>query len=161
MGLVVGAIYIHPALLEQRFEDTEILAQMAERGGEREPHGLYSGTMAGADAQAEAPWGELSNDLCLLHHHQGMAWKSRHDRGSQLDVLRTECGGGEDGDAIKACSAGGHPDGMETQLLCLLNVREHLTCLVPTDGDANQPGRHILPSLPRSHTHAYARVRIT
>jgi hypothetical protein len=50
MGYVVGAIYIHPALLEQRLEDAEILAQMAEWGGERNTHGLDNGSMAGAKA---------------------------------------------------------------------------------------------------------------
>ena len=28
MGFVVGTVHIHPALLEQRLEDAEILAQM-------------------------------------------------------------------------------------------------------------------------------------
>jgi hypothetical protein len=86
MGFVVGAIYVHPALLEQRLEDTEILAQMAERGGEWNTHGLDSGPMAGANAQAEASWGELGDDLGLLHHHQGMTWEGRYDRGPQLGV---------------------------------------------------------------------------
>src|SRR4029450_1851716 len=97
MGFVVGAIHIHPTLLEQRLEDVEILAQMAERGGERNTHGLDSGPMAGANAQAEASWGELGDDLGLLHHHQGMTWEGRYDRGPQLDVLGAQRRGGYDG----------------------------------------------------------------
>ena len=115
MGFVVGAIHIHPALLEQRLEDTEILAQMAEWGGERNTHGLDSGPMAGANTQAEAPWGELGDNLRLLHHHQGMTRKGRYDRGSQLDVLGAQRRGGKDGDTIETRSASGHPGGVETQ----------------------------------------------
>src|SRR5215831_9549036 len=100
MGFVIGAIHIHPPLLEQRLEDAEILAQMAEWGGKRNTHGLYRGPMARADTQAEASWGELGDDLGLLHHHQGMTREGRYDRGPQLDVLRAQRRGRKDGDTI-------------------------------------------------------------
>src|SRR6266571_8151416 len=153
MDFVVGAIHIHPALLEQRLEDAEILAQMAEWGGKRNTHGLDSGSMAGANAQAEASWGELGDDLGLLHHHQGMTWEGRYDRGPQLDVLRAQRCGGKDGDTVETRPASGHPDGVETHLLCLLNACEYLMGRIPTDSDAKQSVWHTLSSSPRSHLH--------
>src|ERR1043166_2757147 len=111
MGSVVGAIHIYPALLEQCLEEAEILAQMAEWGGERNTHGLNSGPMTGANTQAEASWSELGDDLGLLHHHQGMTRKGRYDRGPQLDMLRAQRCGSKEGDTIETRPASGHPDG--------------------------------------------------
>src|SRR5215470_70420 len=87
MDLIVLAIKIHPALLQQGLEDTEILPQMAEGGGELDPHGLDGRTVAGADTETETPGCELGDHLRLLHHHQGMARKGRHDGRPQLDTL--------------------------------------------------------------------------
>src|SRR4249919_1619169 len=147
MGFVVGPVYIHPALLKQPLENTEIFAQMAKRRGEREAHGLYRGTVTRANAQAEAPWGELSNDLGLLHHDEGMAREGRHDRGSQLDMVCMERRSSEDGHAIKACPASGHPGSVQPQLFGLLNTCEHLTHLISTDSNTKQPVWHTLASL--------------
>src|SRR5215468_6822677 len=152
MGFVVGTVHIHPALLEQRLEDAEILAQMAEWGGERDTHGLNSRPMTGANTQAEASWGELGDNLCLLHHHQGMTREGRYDRGPQLDMLRTQRRGGKDGDTVKTRPASSHPDGVEAQVLCPLNECEYLMGFIPTDGDAKQAVWHTLSSLPRSHS---------
>src|SRR6266851_5256887 len=82
-----------------------------------------------------------------------MTRESRYDRGPQFDVLRAQRRGSKDGDTIETRPASGHPDGVETQLLCLLNECEYLMGLLPTDSDAKQSVWHTLPSSPRSHSH--------
>src|SRR5712692_1240670 len=71
-----------------------------------------------------------------------MARKGWYDGGPQLDALGTDCGSGEDGHTIEPRAARRHPGGVEAQLLRLLNHRERLARLVPTDCNAN----HLLPS---------------
>src|SRR5262245_46582280 len=99
---------------------------MAEGGAELDTHGLNGRTVAGANAETETAGRELGNDLCLLHHHQGMARESRHDGGPQLDTLGADGGCGEDSDTVESRAARRHPGGVEAQLLCLLNHRERL-----------------------------------
>src|SRR5262249_48877941 len=142
MGLIVLAIKIHPALLQQGLEDMEMLPQMAEGRGELDPHGLDGRTVARANTETETPGCELGDHLRLLHHHQGMARKRRHDGSPQLDVLGADCGSGEDGHTIEPCPACRHPGGVDAELLGLLNHRERLARFVSTDRNAN----HLLPS---------------
>jgi hypothetical protein len=64
-------------------------------------------------------------------------------------VVRAERRGGKDSDTIETRSASGHPDGVETQLFCLLNECEYFMRFVPTDSDT----KHMLPSSPQSRSH--------
>src|SRR5215468_6840621 len=109
---------------------------MAQGGGELDTHGLDGRTVAGADTETETPRCELRDHLCLLHHHQGMARKGRHDRRPQLDVLGAHCGSGEDGDTVEPRPARRHPGGVDAELLGLLNHRERLARLIATDRNA-------------------------
>src|SRR5215471_7791659 len=75
-----------------------------------------------------------------------MTWEGRYNRGPQLDVLCAQRRGSKEGDTIETRPASGHPDGVETQLLCLLNECEYLRGLIPTDSDAKQSVWHTLSS---------------
>src|SRR5262247_3964914 len=68
-------------------------------------------------------------------------------------MLRAQRRGGKDGDTVEPRPASGHPDGVEAQVLCLLNEGEYLMGFIPTDSDAKQSVWHTLSSLPRSHSH--------
>src|SRR5262249_48541723 len=142
MGLIVPTIEIHPALLQQGLEDTEILPQMAEGRGELDTHSLDGRPVARADAKTETTGCELRAHLRLLHHHQGMARKGWHDGRPQLDALGAHCGSGKDGDTVEPRPARRHPGGVDAQPLGLLNHRERLARLISTDRNAN----HLLPS---------------
>jgi hypothetical protein len=108
-------------------------------------HGPHGWPMAGPQAQSEAAGGELGHDLHLLGHHQRVARESGDDGCSELYPLGACSGGGKHGNAVQTGSAGGHPDGVDTQFFGSLNRCLYVLNFVSANRDSDTA--HLLTSL--------------
>ena len=138
VGGVVVAVEVHPPALQDGLEDLQVLPQVGQRLVELDAHGFDGGPVAGADAQPEAAGGKLGHYLRLLRHHQRVPRVGGDDGCSQLDALGQPGGGGEGRHAVGPRPAGGHPGGMDAQLLRPQNHCLYLADSRAADCDAYQ-----------------------
>ncbi len=108
-------------------------------------HGDHQRAMTRPHPEPETPRCQLRHHLRLLHHDQRMPGKGRHNRGAQLNALRTDCSRRKHRNAIETSPARGHPRRINTEFFRPLDHVENIIHMVATCRNANPLLAHRLP----------------
>ncbi len=109
---------------QERVDDREVLAQVADRPVEVDAVHAHHGLVARPDPETEAPPARRARGRGGLRHHQRMARPRRHDRDTELDLVRRRAGQRERHHRVEA-ERGSDPQAVEALILRAHRQRAH------------------------------------